>query len=141
MPRQPGAKAIVVYQEKMLLILRDDNPEISFPNTWSTPGGGIEENETPEEAVRRELAEEISVIPSDIQIMKATEYVDQSIVHRFFMRLTEEEYKKVSLGNEGQRLDWFTFDEAMALELSPDSREYFVKNEYEIRRLMISEDV
>ena len=39
-------------QKRVLLIKRRDIP------VWVLPGGGIEENETPEEAVRRELEEE-----------------------------------------------------------------------------------
>lgn len=39
-------------QKKILLIKRRDVP------VWVLPGGGIEENESPEEAVKRELKEE-----------------------------------------------------------------------------------
>ncbi len=48
MSRKPGAKAIVVYKGKILLVLRDNIPTIAHPNTWNMPGGGIDEGPVPE---------------------------------------------------------------------------------------------
>jgi 8-oxo-dGTP diphosphatase len=44
---------------KVLLQLRDDDPAIRYPNLWGTFGGQVEEGETPEEAIVRELDEEL----------------------------------------------------------------------------------
>ena len=48
-------------QCRLLVYLRDDKPEIPFPNHWDFFGGHIEEGETPEEALVREVKEEIAV--------------------------------------------------------------------------------
>lgn len=34
-----GAKAFVIYNNKILLVLRDNKPDIPNPNTWNFPGG------------------------------------------------------------------------------------------------------
>jgi 8-oxo-dGTP diphosphatase len=46
---------------KFLLYLRDNNPDIPFPNHWDLIGGHIEEGETPEEALVREVKEELDL--------------------------------------------------------------------------------
>ena len=46
---------------RLIIYLRDDKPEIPFPNHWDLIGGHVEEGETPEQALVRETKEEIGV--------------------------------------------------------------------------------
>ena len=136
MPRQPGSKAIVIYQGKILLILRDNIPTIAYPNIWNTPGGGIEDGESPKEAMCRELEEEICLWPSIIFELGTNTYTDGSVVHRFLVSVTDEEFSTIRLGNEGQKIGWFTYDEMMQLDLSPHSRVYYAKHEMTLRQML-----
>ncbi len=61
----PGAAAavIVTADGRYLLQRRDAVPTIWFPDRWGLFGGAIEEGETPEEALLRELGEELGFTP------------------------------------------------------------------------------
>jgi len=45
---------------EILLYLRDNKPGIPFPNHWDLIGGHVEDGETPEEALIREVKEELN---------------------------------------------------------------------------------
>ncbi|MDO8570801.1 MAG: NUDIX domain-containing protein [Candidatus Daviesbacteria bacterium] len=134
--KKPGAKAFVVYNKKLLLILRDNNPGISFPNTWNLPGGGIEEGESGLETIRRELQEEIGVVPENILELGQQTFEDGSILFRYLAKLTMDEYQNLKLGNEGQKMDFFSVDEAFKLDLAGYSKEYFIKYKNQIKELI-----
>lgn len=54
--------AAIVQNAEGQYLLCKSHPEFGvFPNQWAFPGGGMEENETLEEAVRREVREEVGL--------------------------------------------------------------------------------
>ena len=54
----PAAIALIVRRGRVLLTLRARPP---FARTWDLPGGFLEEGETPEAGLRRELREELGI--------------------------------------------------------------------------------
>ena len=53
-----GARAVVLDPADRILLVRFQFPDDSL---WATPGGGLDEGETHEQAVVRELAEEVGL--------------------------------------------------------------------------------
>jgi 8-oxo-dGTP diphosphatase len=55
--------AIILENDKgeFLLALRDNKPGIPFPDHWDLIGGHVEDGETPEEALIREVKEELDI--------------------------------------------------------------------------------
>ena len=131
-----GVKALVVYDKKMLLILRDNIPMIPYPNTWNLPGGGVEDGEGADEALRRELMEEISVIPKHIERMGFEQYPDDKAVIRYLIRIDKDEKKRLKLGDEGQEMQFFSIDETIALPLSHYIGNFIRRNEGYLKEII-----
>ena len=51
--------AIIIKEKKVLLMRRA--PGKAFAGYWEFPGGKVEENETPEQCLMRELKEELNI--------------------------------------------------------------------------------
>jgi putative (di)nucleoside polyphosphate hydrolase len=64
------------YRDNVAAILRNPNGEIlicerlGIPGAWQFPQGGIDDGETHEQALLRELWEEIGIVPSDMKIVE-----------------------------------------------------------------------
>jgi 8-oxo-dGTP diphosphatase len=63
------ALAMLQREGRWLMQLRDENPTIVAPGCWGLFGGHLEAGETPEQALRRELLEEISWQPPDLELV------------------------------------------------------------------------
>ena len=118
-----SSTSILVHKEKILFILRDNKPEIPEPNTWQLPGGGVELGEDHLLAIQRELMEEIKILPAQLKYLGAAPG-DTKV---FFAFLSDEEVKKIKLGNEGQKLEFFSFEEALKQNLTKKLKMYFEK--------------
>jgi 8-oxo-dGTP pyrophosphatase MutT (NUDIX family) len=83
------AIAILPFEGKFLMQLRDNIPTILYPGLWGLFGGHIEAGETPEIAVEREVLEEIGFQLTDPQ--KFACYSDDRVIrHIFYAPLTVE---------------------------------------------------
>ena len=67
--------AIILENDKgeFLLYLRDNKPDIPFPDHWDLIGGHVEEGETPEDALIREVKEELDIDLKDYTFYKKYE--------------------------------------------------------------------
>ena len=105
--------AIIIENAKgeILLLLRDDKPNISFPNYWTLVGGKVENDETPEMAAHRELLEEIGV---DIDLTFWKRYDRQHpkaiINQHIYLGKIDIPCESLTLGG-GQDVRFFNFHE------------------------------
>lgn len=129
-----GVSAIPVNpQGKILLQQRDDRPDLLYPGYWTTFGGAMEVGETPEEAMRRELMEEIELeLP-----LKFWKVYDEKVdlggnlvpVRRYiFVGPIDQPAEGIKL-NEGQALGYFGLGDLKNLKIGfgfePLFREFF----------------
>jgi 8-oxo-dGTP diphosphatase len=100
------AIAILYQQDKFLMQLRDNNPNILYPGHWAFFGGHIEPGETPEVAVQREILEEIGyTLPPTFS--KFDCYPDQRAVRHVFHAPLTVELNQLVL-NEGWDMSLLT---------------------------------
>jgi 8-oxo-dGTP diphosphatase len=102
-------------KNQVLLFLRDDKPDIPYPNLWDVPGGHIEADETPEECIIREMLEEIETDVSGCQRHSVYDFPDR-IEYLFFMEF-EADAETIPL-HEGQCLRWYSEEEIRNLPLA-----------------------
>ncbi|MGW4701569.1 NUDIX hydrolase [Streptomyces sp. NPDC004285] len=65
-PRRRVARVVLLDPDDRILLLHGYEPEDPEETWWFTPGGGLEGDETREEAALRELAEETGITEVDL---------------------------------------------------------------------------
>lgn len=119
-----NAVAIIVNDDnKFLLLKRSDDPKIWQPSKWALVGGGIEKGESPEEAVKREIKEEIGLeIDKFIKTFSIQRHKD-SVEHIFACRHNGEP-TDITLNEENSNYGWFDTKEMDFLNTVPHLLEY-----------------
>ena len=114
--KRSGSSIIFVNdKEEILLFQRDDKPGLPYRNMWDVLGGHVEENETPNECIVREMKEEMNLDLKDFQLLCQTEF-DNRIEYTYWKK-TNLIIAEINL-MEGQCLKWFTRKEVVQTELA-----------------------
>ena len=71
-----ATRAVVLAPDRHVLLVRFEFPQAS---RWALPGGGIEPGETPVDALRRELAEEVGIDNGDPVFLGSGAYDDADV--------------------------------------------------------------
>ena len=100
-------------RNRLLIYLRDDKADIPFPNHWDLFGGHVEAGETPEEALVREVKEEVGVELANWQFFRTyvcTEKDAYPNIKYIYWAKTKKHPEDLTL-YEGQRLMSVDMDE------------------------------
>lgn len=104
-----GAKLILFVGARLLVIRRDDTPDIPYPNHLDFPGGGREAGESPQDCVIRETREEVGLkIPRELLSWKSTYAGENGLSLFFAAHLPDSQEDEIELGDEGQ--SWHLVD-------------------------------
>ena len=113
MSREPGrihvaAAAIIDDQHRVLLSKRPAH--VHQGNLWEFPGGKLEQGETLEQGLRRELDEELGIAPVQARplIRIAHDYSDKSVLLDVWR---VDGIHGVPRGLEGQQIQWVPVDQ------------------------------
>ena len=104
---------------EILLHLRDDKPTILYPNRWVLPGGYIEEGETPEQCIIREMIEELGVELPEVSLFVAAQR-SYGFEYTFWVQANFR-VESIRL-TEGQAIRWFPSHEIEQMELGYEDK-------------------
>ena len=105
MKMEGASIALLNSRNEVLLFLRDNIPQIRFPNLWDLPGGMVEAGETPEKCIRREMLEEIDLKLERPSLFKRYDLPDR--IENMFWQRADIDISTTKL-HEGQDMRWFS---------------------------------
>ena len=107
--------AILTNGDKILCVQRAESKLDYISKKYEFPGGKIEPGETKKEALKRELAEELSIAPNinDLYLTVVHQYPDFELTMHSF--ICEINTKEISL-NEHISSKWLKRDELLSLD-------------------------
>lgn len=130
---QPAVIAVIRNDKGQYLMTKriDLEPKSKrFHNCWQFPGGGIEFGETPEEALQREMREEIGIsvyvlklFPEVYTVVRARW---QGVFLIYLCRLSDEN-ATIILNEEASEYGWFSNLEIKKLKSLP-STDFLIEN-------------
>lgn len=97
--------------QKEILLQHRSKDTLRLPGYWAFFGGGIEERETPEQALAREIHEELEYAVSAPQLIftQKFNYKDDENTKYVFVEKYEDNKKLIQ--HEGQGMSWWKFED------------------------------
>ena len=119
-----NALAIIVNDDRQILLLkRSDAPDIWQPNKWALVGGGVEEGESPIQAVQREIYEETKLVVEKFKEKFTIQRNPDSIEYIFITKYEGDPYS-IELNFEHTAYGWFSPEEMKYKDHVPNLIEY-----------------
>lgn len=111
--REVAVALALLHRDRGWFLQRRPLDSKHLPGLWEFPGGKVERGESPEEALARELQEELSWSPGRIQALEPLvhAYADRTVMlHPFLAEGPAQPRASLAWG-------WFTAEEARRLEI------------------------
>lgn len=110
---------LVNESREVLLNLRDDLPHILYPNHWAILGGTVEDGESRDEAVKREIKEEIGYeVQECVEYCHVIDGMGAGHLVTIFIAPIDVAAEDLQL-NEGAALRFFAHEELLDLKMTP----------------------
>lgn len=128
-----GAGCIFLARSTGRILLQLRSGAVLEPGTWGTFGGAIDADETPEDAVRREVHEETGYA-GELELIPMAVFTSGSFRYSNFLAVVDDEFTP-DLGWEADGAEWFTFGEWPA-PLHFGLKNFLSKSGEEIQRVV-----
>ena len=114
--RHRVAFCVLVRQGRALLVHRHPGRRW-YPDVWDLPGGHVEPGESTDATAQRELAEELGVTVSELELLAVPVEVPGTVTHAYVARAWSGEPANLA-PQEHDAIGWFTPAEAAGLRLA-----------------------
>ncbi len=114
--------AILIINQKgeVLQMLRDDKSTIQYPNTWVSIGGQVEAGESFEEAIIREVYEELEIKLGSFELFKIYKWPEKTEA----VFVTHLDFDPISINlHEGQKIEFFAKEKFNSLNFGFHDKE------------------
>ena len=107
---------VIIYEGRFLIVRRSETDDF-LPNCWEFAGGSVEASETIEDALVRELQEEIGIDISEYQkelIGISEEFMNKDKTERYLQlnyKIELSDEPRITLSSEHVEYDWATSDD------------------------------
>lgn len=106
-PNRVGVKIVIKHNNEILLLKRSYGEKI-----WTLPGGGINKNESPEEAAKRETKEEVGINLENISQYGSFRHKGENIEDFVYVFAAEVQNKTFNSSNyEIEEARWFNIED------------------------------
>lgn len=108
----------IIYKNETQFLIARRKPEKSLGGYWEFPGGKVEPFETIENALTREINEELSIQISIIKKIADFEYNDDNRCLHFYCFACVTDKNPTSL-TDHDAIEWITYDDLALYKLAP----------------------
>jgi 8-oxo-dGTP diphosphatase len=117
-----NVSVLILYNSTGHILLQHRASDASrLPNFWAFFGGGIEQGESPTEALEREMLEELSYQVQSPYFLLAQNIKDDEEENTKYVFVEQYQDQPLQLG-EGQAMGWFSPDETHELQMIEHDR-------------------
>lgn len=107
--------AALLLEDKKVLLGKRTTTRTNYPGIWDFIGGHCGPGETFEEALKRELMEEIGIEPTEIMLLMVVVESPDFILNLFLVTKWDGEVSNRD-ESEHERVQWLSLNEAKQLE-------------------------
>lgn len=101
----------LLLRGKNVLLAHRSADRTNYPDTWSFPGGHVEDGETLEQALVRELTEEVGVLATSWRKLDGFRYESGGATFHFFV-VDKWQNELANLGHEHSEIRWVDLADA-----------------------------
>ena len=123
-----SATAVIIQNNKLLLLKRNEEP---YKGTWDLPGGYLDGQESPQDAIRREMREELGVYVKEETFIKTVsgsgKWGNKVFPVISFFYLVDIGDQKIKLNKENSKLKWIAIKDLHSEDIAWDTNKEIVK--------------